>query len=755
MSASGATSTNGRAAKRASWFVPIESKLHVPSPRPGVVPRRGLVKRLQAAQESSLVVIVGPPGYGKTTLLSQWAQADERPFAWVSLDDEDNDEARLLTYLAFALEEVAPLDPPVPRSRELGPAFTALALPRLTQALARRANPFVLVIDDVHVLRERKALDLLHIVGQNLPSGCQLVLSGRQLPPVPLSRFLAEDSLVTLDTTQLALTSREGAHLLHAAGLPLGPSEVEILVERTEGWAAALYLAALATREARHLGVALNEFPSHDGLLATYVKDVVFDELPTDCAEFMLGTAALDRMCGGLCDAVLGTEGSAERLAELERANLFVMSTNNERTWFRKHRLFADLLLAELRRRDPDGELVQHRRAAEWFDANDDPDAAIEHALGARDDHLAAEIIARNFAVYLTTGRALTARRWIESLPRTVVEDVPRMGSAAALTYAWSGDSERATHWLMVAERGDGQTSSSPDVRSSRKSPLAIARAALAPDGAFQLLADTTAGHRHELDQEASDWRPFCVFLQGVAHHARGDIDDARRMFHEAAILSVVGQPSVHAWSLAHIAVCDVAEDDWESACRYAERARTEVEHNDLHDCACAATVFATSSLTRAHSREPADARRDAARAAHHLEKLPSPPPWLSVPCRLLLAHTYLLLGDPASARETLPAARRDLARLSEAPLVRRWFEEVSDTASTQRQIATGPPLTAAEIRVLQFLPTHLSFREIADRLHVSRNTVKTQVMSSYRKLGATSRTEAVESAMALSIIGA
>jgi LuxR family maltose regulon positive regulatory protein len=241
--------------------------------------------------------------------------------------------------------------------------------------------------------------------------------------------------------------------------------------------------------------------------------------------------------------------------------------------------------------------------------------------------------------------------------------------------------------------------------------------------------------------------------MEGVASDLAGDLDVAVAKLREAVALSSLEMPSVHAWALAQLAVCALEADDWDSAREDAEAARVEVERNGLQEYAPASVVYAASALTCARWHQPAEARRDAMRARRLLALLSGVAPWMSVQGAILTANAYLLLGDPAEAREVLRGARRHLARLADATSLRARFEESYAAALATRGTLDGPPLTAAEIRVIQFLPTHLSFREIADRLHVSRNTVKTQVISSYRKLGAGNRTDAVERARELAIL--
>jgi LuxR family transcriptional regulator, maltose regulon positive regulatory protein len=733
-----------------TWFTPLESKLHVPTTRPGIVPRPHLVEQLRA-DPSPLVLIVAPPGYGKTTLLAQWGEEEARPFRWLTLDEGDNDPSRLLVYLVQALSGSVRIGPGVfPRPPEPGPGFVAFALPRITRALSSSAQPFVLVLDDVHVLHDRMSLDILATIVQHLPEGCRLVLAGRDPPKLPLSRELVSRSMMTLDTHHLAMTAREGKELLHAAGLPVGDSEGALLIEHTEGWPAGLYLAALALREEEDLGEALRSFAGSDRLVTEYLRDEMLDRLAPDRLSFMLGTAVLQQLSGPLCDAVLQTSGSAETLEDLERANLFLMPTDRRRSWYRRHQLFGEALVAELRRRDPGQESIQHRRAAEWFERTGDPDAALDHARAAEDVLLAGGIIARHVLPYASSGRASTVRRWVESLPPAAFADAPWFAAAASLAYVSNADTDRAMHWLAVTEHGHPDTEPLPDGRASLRSAIAITKAALGVGDVTELGREASLGYALEPDE--SPWRALCAFLQGVAFHLQGDLEAAVTKLDEALARSSLELSDVHASTLAQRSIIAMESGDHETGRDDAERARIEVERSGLQEYATAALVYAASAAACARWRQPAEARRDAARATR-LMAGKSVPRWIAAEGRIVTAGAYLALGDPGHARETLRGAERELVRLGDPPLLRSRFDATYGAAMERSHVTNGPPLTAAEIRVVQFLPTHLSFREIADRLHVSRNTVKTQVMSSYRKLGASTRTEAVDMAKALALV--
>src|SRR5215217_4502338 len=661
---------------RPSSFVPLRSKLHRPTIRPDVVQRPRLIEELQGAQ-NPLVLVVAPLGYGKTTTLAQWDAVDGRPFVWVTLDDSDNDPSQLLAYIVVALEEVIRLRPGAsPRVPEWGASFTAFALPRLIRAMAARRGPFVLVLDDVHVLNEESALDILAILVQNAPSGSQIVLTGRDFPPLPIGRLLVGRSLLSLGSHQLAMSDYEGAQLLHRAGLPVGGREATMLVHRTEGWPAGLYLAALALRDQPHLARALDAFAGTDGIVSDYLHDELLDGLPADRLRFLLGTAALDVLCGELCDAVLGRGGSAAMLEKLAEANLFISPIDSDGIWFRRHQLFGEMLLDELRRRNPAAERTQHRRAARWFDGQGDAEAAFEQALAADDVSLAAELIARNSVSYVSTGRASSVRRWIEMLPVAAVGDLPWFGAAAAQAYVSSGDIERATFWLAVAERGsDDATGPLPDGRASLRSAVAIGRATLGLGGMEQMERDASVGYASE--PAGSRWKAFCAFLQGVALHLRGNRIAAVEKLEEAVASSAFELPNIRAWSRAQLAICAMEDEDWAVALDHAERARTEVERSDLQGYASAALVYAVSALACANSLQPAEARRDAMRANRLLLQFNGLTPWMPAEARVLVARTFVRLGEAQQARQVLREASRDLSRVGQAPTLRRWHAEV------------------------------------------------------------------------------
>ncbi len=359
------------------------SKLLPPLVRPGTI-RRPLLDRLAAGDPHRIISVVAPPGYGKTTLLAQWAERDGPAFAWVSVDERDNDPKVLLSYVAQALHGVQPLG---------GRVFDALSspvssvpgsvVPRLSAAFASMTASVVLVLDDVHLLENRECRDALSVLAEHVPPGSRLVLAGRAEPPLRVARLRAEGRILEIGPADLSLTREEAAVLLRDAGLVLDPDEVAVLHQRTEGWPAGLYMAALYVREGGALGTAAVSFGGDDRLVSEYMESEFLARISRRHREFLTRTAVLERMSGPLCEAVLETPGSAAALAELARSNLLLVPLDRRGVWYRYHHLFRDMLLAELERLEPGLVPVLRRRAAAWCLNNDRPEEALEYSMAA------------------------------------------------------------------------------------------------------------------------------------------------------------------------------------------------------------------------------------------------------------------------------------------------------------------------------------------------------------------------------------
>ena len=386
---------DGRAQRAGgSAFDLVASKLHRPLIRPGTVRRSSLVERLARSGPCPVVSVVAPGGYGKTTLLSQWAESSGQAFAWVSVDEADNDPKVLLSYVAEALDAVEPIDERV---------FAALAspassvpgsvVPRLGSAFSSMTSPVVLVLDDVHVLHNLECRAALSVLADHVPGGSQLAFAGRAQPPLRVARLRAEGKILEIGPRDLSFAREEASSLLRAAGVALGQEEMAELHDRTEGWPAGLYLAALYLREGGPLASAAVSFGGDDRLVSEYMESEFLSRISLRQRAFLTRTAVLERMCGPLCDAVLDVAGSAAILADLAGSNVLLVPLDRRGEWYRYHHLFRDMLLAELGRREPALMPVLRRRAAGWCLDNGLPEAALEYSMAAGDVDGAARLV--------------------------------------------------------------------------------------------------------------------------------------------------------------------------------------------------------------------------------------------------------------------------------------------------------------------------------------------------------------------------
>jgi LuxR family maltose regulon positive regulatory protein len=758
--ARGATAEHAREALKRSPAPPfevVESKVHVPTLRSGTVSRTALVNHLRATPEPILIV-TAPAGYGKTTVLAQWAVRDSRPFAWVSVDDRDNDPIVLLRHVALALHGIEPLSREVLETLAApGASVWTAAIPRLGSALATFTQPVVLVLDDTHLFRGREGLDAVLTVAKHAPEGSLLVLSGRAATRLPLAALRAGGQLAEIGVERLALSANEAQLLLRATSADLNLATVEALVERCEGWPAALYLAALAAREEHNRSNDSEraiEFGGDNTHIADYLRSEYLAQLRPGALRFLRRTSVLERMCGSLCDAVLDDEGSSRELDRIERSNLFLVPLDQQRIWHRYHHLFRDLLRRELAEREPQLVAVLHGRAADWYERHSDPESALEHALAAGDlDRVAASVIDIALPSYYG-GRIASVERWLSHFEdAALLERYPGVALQGGWVHALCGRSADAERWLDAAERGTF-TGALPDGCTSLRPWIAVLRAALCRDGVYQMVADAEVGLA-ELPAE-SLLRPAALLLVGSANvllgeDARGDAF-LRNAAHEAGRL---GARDTRMVALSERSLVASARDDPVAAQALALEAQELIDH--AHSDVYVTSAIALAVAARAELRH---GRWDQARA-HLAEAERVRPllaqgllPWLSVQAQLELARAYLALGD-ARAR-TLVEELSDVLRSH--PHLGVLDDQVAALAKDvgampENAKGGGVGLTGAELRLLPLLSTHLSFREIGEALFVSRNTIKTQAISVYRKLGVSGRSDAIDRAEMLGLV--
>jgi LuxR family transcriptional regulator, maltose regulon positive regulatory protein len=726
----------------------VESKLSPPVLRKGIVARRALMEEFRS-HPGPLVSVFAAPGYGKTTLLAQWARGDSRPFAWVALEDKDNDPNVLLAYIALALDRIESIDHGVFDSiASPGSVIHGSALPRVSSVLAHMASPFVLILDDVHVLHRHSALDVLHVLIEQMPEGSRIVLSGRSEPHLSVARLRIQGGVMDVGRRELQMNGTEAQELLRGADVELPPSEVDDLVRKTEGWPAGLYMAALAFT-ARGPGVREPvAFTGEDWLVADYLRSEVLSALPSDEVAFLTRTAVLARMSGPLCDWILESKDSGDTLQAIERSNLFLIPLDRRREWYRYHHLFRDLLLSELEHREPGRRTRLLGRAADWCEANVRLESALGYAQAAGDVDRVARLISICGIDAYQRGLGATVEGWLEWLDRHgSIEQYPPAATLAAWLMALRGRPAEADRWADAAQRGsfDGPA---PDGSPSIEPWLAMLRALQCRNGLDQMRADAELALR--TIAPASGWRPTALFLLGMSHRLGGSIDEADSLFADAAEEAHrLGSPQGSVSIVSERVLIAIERQDWEEAERLAERARALVSRFRVEDEVIATLLYAASARIAQHRGDVISARENLARARRVRSQITHALSFFAVQTLVELARSHIVISDATGARTILRDADQILRRRPDLrPLFKEHVADLNGQLEHMRGKAVGvSALTAAELRLLPYLPTHLTFREIGARLYVSPHTVKSQAIAVYRKLGATSRSGAIERA--------
>ena len=731
-----------------------EAKLSVPAARSGIVFRSALVERLSAPPHPQVVSVVAPAGYGKTTLLAQWAGRDRRPFVWVHVDDRDNDPMVLLSYVVEGLDRVEPVGEPVLRALAApSTSIWSTVVPRLGAALALRRKPFVLVLDDVQELRSTASLDAVTAISRHLPDRSQMALVGRSEPGLPVERLRLADELLELGAAELALSPGEARTLLEQAGVELDEDGALALHRRTEGWAAGLYLAALALRhEAGDAATPSARVAGDDRFITDYLRLEHLSRVSPKQLRFLTRTAVLDRMCGDLCDAVVGRRDSARMLETIEHSNLFLTPLDHRRTWYRYHELFRDVLRAELGRREPVRVPELYRRAADWCEANEFPEAALHYAYQGGDTDRAARLISTLALPLYRSGRMATVEEWFDRL-QLRADEYPAAGVIRTWLHILRGRPADAERWLDAVERSsyDGPM---PDGSTSIEPWVGMLRALMCPSGVERMRADAELAVS-EL-APFSPWRPTALLLLGIAFVLEGDYDAADLVLARTAEAAEAdGATYAQAVALSERALIALEKDEVAAAVGFVRDARAIVDDDRLNDYVPTAILMAASARVALRSGDRRQAHADLVRAQRLRPLLTTALPWHAVQTLVELTRAQLAFGDTAGAATLLNQAREVLrARPCLGVLVDQVAELRHKLASYDAG-ASGwaSSLTAAELRLLPLLSTHLTFREIGERLFVSRNTVKTQAISIYRKLDVSSRGDAVARAADLGLV--
>ncbi len=730
-------------------FVP---KLIRPLVRAGTIRRSVLIGRLAGGGAGPVVSVTAPAGYGKTTLLAQWAEQDGRAFAWVSVDEADNDPKVLLTYVAEALDAVEPVGRRV---------FDALAspassvhgsvVPRLGAAFAAMTVPVVLVLDDVHVLRDSECRAALSVLAEHVPGGSRLVLAGRDVPPVRVARLRAEGKITEIGPGDLSLTVGEAGSLLRAAEVVLADEDLAALHRRTEGWPVGLYLAALYLREGGSLPGAAASFGGDDRWVSEYLESEFLARISRSHRVFLTRTAVLERMSGPLCEAVLEAPGSGAVLAELAGSNLLLVPLDHRGQWYRYHHLFRDMLLAELERLEPGLVPVLRRRAAGWCLRNDSPEEALEYSIAAGDVEAAARLMDELFLPTYRQARTTTLQRWFRWLDRRDgIEGHPLSAIWASLVAAVSGRPVEAERLADAVDRWQYQETSRSDDPVA-EAWAAVLRYTLCRRGVEQMRADADEAARGLA--AAGIGAQTVPVGQGIARILCGDLDGGDAFLEDAiGIREEVASPDILVRALCQRSLVAMARNQWSQAEGFASQARSVLHQAGIGKYSLLCAVQARAAL---HRGDVPAARQELVSAQELRPLLTYAIPHLAIQFRIELIRVHLALADLAGARTLMREVDELLKRRPGMGIL------VGEAATLRAQLASergssvpgASALTATELRVLPLLATHLSFPEIAAELTRSPHTIRSQMKSIYRKLDVSSRHEAVMRARELGLL--
>jgi LuxR family maltose regulon positive regulatory protein len=730
------------------------TKLHPPDVPDRTIPRERLLARLREGRGRRVSVVASPAGFGKSTLLSAWRAAEirERPVAWVTLDEGDDDVVVLWSHViealgrarpAFARAELLALVPAAP--------LAEVVLPRLVNELVDQGE-VALVLDDVHRLTGGAARESLAWFVQHLPASCQLVLATRTDPPLPLAALRAHGQLLELRADDLRFTDDEVAEFLNGRlDLRLADDDVARLAARTHGWPAGLYLAALSLAGRTDKRAYVRTFDGATAHIVDFLAGEVLAVHAPELQTFMVRTAVLERLCPALCDAVLGQGASAHALAELERTNLFLVPLDGSRRWFRFHHLFAQILRLELERREPDLVAELHRRASAWHRAHGTTEEAIHHAMAAGAHADAADLILGAWVHYANSGRTASVLEWLARFPRRVLDADPRLLRVKAWLAALRGRGAEMRGLVeQVRALGGLDDGPLPDGLSSIGGSLSVLTATFAWGDVAAVLEH--GARAAGVEGRGSPWYPVLTWALGWAHYCNDELDLAERRFTEAVALG----PRAEQWIVSCASIAGLSRIAGmrgrpEEQARLAEEAAELARERGLLDSVEVGEVRTALGLALAAAGREPEALAELERGVM-LRRLWGQPLDL-VDGLLALAPAVAAAGDRARARGLLDEAEAIVLACPDPGALPRRLAAARRTIGG-RAVAPGAELSARERMVLGRLAGGSSEREIAAQLVVSFNTVHSQVKSIYRKLGVSSRADAVALAREQRLLG-
>jgi LuxR family maltose regulon positive regulatory protein len=718
--------------------------------RPGTVSRQPLIDRALVSG-ASIVSVVAPAGFGKSTLLREWAANDARTRLSITIGPYDDDPATLLQLIAEAFAAAFPDDvrfAAVATHQAPGAGPLGRMAPRLASAIAQATEPFLLMIDDLHEAASLECQDVLEVVFSGLPAGSQLVSASRASPSF-LGRLRPTGEVFEIRAADLQLDASGVRAVFDGLGVAEpAAADLDRLLARTEGWPTGIVLAALVAREGRDaIGLLGDDQP-----VADYLYRACYAGLPEADRIFLRRTAVLEELSADCCDTVLGRADGRSRLHDLEARGLFIVPLDRTGSRYRYHQLFREFLFAELIRSEPERIRELHLAAAEWYLSHEQVSRAIDHLLAAGERERSVRLVAERQLAAYQAGERAAVRRWMSELGDRAIESFPPLMVLAALGAVLDGEPAEADRWADRLERVSYDEPAELGLPTFA-SGFAMLRVIMWRTG----LASAVADAEYALAEEGptSIWRDQALHLVGWVRALSGDWDAAVDAYEQASSQAVLfGNSDSILLSEAELAIIEFERGAIAEAQRHVDRALEVIEASGMTGYPTTFLAVATAARLAHRRGDPATAERMLAQVMRDRGLCSHVMPVFAVKVRLELGRAFVSLGNSSAAAHMLREIDALLRVRSDMGTLEDDVERLRDSLEQVRVVLGESPLTPAELRLLPYLQTHLTIAEIAERLFVTRNTVSSQVGSIYRKLRVGTRGAAVGRAAELGLLG-
>jgi len=731
----------------------VLTKTLVPLNRARLVRRSQLIDRLTDKDDRKVTLIHAPAGYGKSTVLMQWVDADPiRRFGWVTLEDTENDPVVLWRYLVHALQALSPgfADDASRLIAAPQPDLHAVAS-RVVNGLVDIPGRLVLVLDDYHVITNEVCHESIQYFMDHLPKSTQIAFGTRVRPPLSLTRLAAHGLVLEIDAIDLQFTVEETRTVLDRRVDRFPAERAARIHQDTEGWPLAVYLSSVA----KDPGPTHGSVASGRQAIRAYLMEQMLNQLSDEDQRILADWSILRRLNASLADRVTGRNDSAMLLEQFSEANLLLMSLDEQGDWYRFHDLLGDELRRMFNQRPEDHRISAHVEAMAWWLENGDEPEAVDHALEARQYERAGELICVNWLEYMLTGRLETLQKWIHRFPSSALLGYPPLLVAAAWVFSFRGDVDN-TRRFAAAAREATYDEDMPDGSASYESAVAMLRAGLGHYG----LADANehAELAYQIEPVESPWRPLAAALAGVTRYGMGRYDDAKAALSEAA-QSPVGPDGVATYAQGQLALLLISEGNREEASRQADLACDLIEKLHIGNLLSSGAAQVAAAAAAAHEGKTGLAAQRLNSFARVQPAMSDAIPFDAFQLHLVAAETELAIGNQNAATAHARSASAHLDAFGDGGIFEERLEallqalEDSEAVLDLSSDESEAILTDRELQILALLPSDLTLREIGDQLYISRNTAKTHVAHVYKKLSVPNRNAAIARARQLDLI--